>query len=134
MNRLDYYDITPMGMDAYLSAHGRHFSKPMLEWALGMMRNKNGQKGELLERKQLDEILKANNVTLQNQDGYYDPLYVWAMGRSDYFNSSIIDDKHLALFVHDYCDDVDGNPTRAFDEFYANCIAKGIDVPWEDMI
>ena len=44
MERLDYYDITPKGMEPYLSAHGHHFSKPMLEWAVGMMRDRNGKK------------------------------------------------------------------------------------------
>ena len=48
--------------------------------------------------------------------------------------SSIADEVHLALYVKDYIDDKDGNPTRAFDEFYINCIAKGIDFPWQDLI
>ena len=31
-------------------------------------------------------------------------------------------------------DDVDGDPCRAFDEFYATCIGKGVVIPWERMI
>ena len=46
-------------------------------------------------------------------------------------NVTLIPDKH---YVKDYIDDPDGNPTRAFDEFYVNCIAKGIDIPWGDVI
>ncbi len=56
------------------------------------------------------------------------------MAMSDFFGSSIKDEAHLALFVKDYTDDPDGNPTRAFDEFYINSIAKGVDIPWEDLI
>ena len=134
MDRLDYYDITPKGMDAYLSAHGRHFSKPMLEWAVSMMRDLMGKRQNVPEKKQLDETLKTYGVELSRNKGYYDALYVWCMAKSDYMGSSIQDDAHLALYIKDYIDDPDGNPTRAFDEFYINCIAKGVDIPWEDVI
>ena len=134
MNRLDYYEILPAGMEAYLAAHGRHFSKPMLEWAVGKMKDRKGNKGVVVDRKQFDEAMKAYGLMLNRDEGYYDGPYIWSMARSDYYGSSIIDDHHLALYVKDYIDDVDGNPTRAFDEFYINCIAKGIDIPWEDLI
>lgn len=134
MDRLDYFDIIPAGMQAYLASHGYHFSKPMLEWAVGMMRDRNGNKISLPEKTQLDNILKANNVTLENKKGFYDPLYVWCMGTADYLGSSIPDQGRLARFVKDYMDDKDGSPTRAFDEFYIKTIALGIDVPWEDLI
>ncbi len=134
MNRLDYYEILPTGLEAYLSSHGRHFSKPMLEWAVSMMRNRNNEKQDVPKKEWLDNVLATYNVRLERTDGYYDAIYVWCMAKSDYLGSSIKDDQHLALYVKDYIDDVDGNPTRAFDEFMANCIAKGIDIPWEDMI
>ena len=134
MDRLDYYDIMPEGMDAYLSSHGRHFSKPMLEWAVSMMRDRNDGKIKLPEKKNYDELMKIYNVTLNRTEGFYDGLYVWCMALADYFGSSIIDEQHLAKYVGDYIDDKDGNPTRAFDEFYINCIAKGIDIPWPDLI
>lgn len=134
MDRLDYYDITPKGMDAYLAAHGRHFSKPMLEWAVGMMRDREGKKVQLVEKKTVDEKLKTYGVELKRTEGYYDPQYVWCMAKADYFGSSITDEIRMAMFVRDYIDDLDGNETRPFDEFYINCIAKGVDIPWEDMI
>ena len=134
MDRLDYYDITPKGMDAYMASHGRHFSKPMLEWAVGRMRDRSGKKVSLPDKKQLDNILASNNVTIERSEGFYDPLYVWCMARADYFGSSLSDDMHMARYVKDFLDDPDGNPTRAFDEFYVNCVAKGVDIPWEDMI
>lgn len=134
MDRLDYYDITPKGMDAYMSSHGRHFSKPMLEWAVSMMRDRKGNKVQAPDKKQLDNVLNSYGVVLQRTEGYYDPLYVWTMAKADYFGSSLTDDMHMAKFVGDYINDPDGNPTRAFDEFMVNCIAKGIDIPWEDLI
>ncbi len=134
MDRLDYYEITPKGMDAYLASHGRHFSKAMLEWAVSMMRDAKGNKIPVLEKKKVDEKLNSYGVELDHDKGYYDSAYVWSMAKSDYLGSSLRDEEQLALFVKDYIDDPDGNPTRAFDEFYINCVAKGIDIPWEDMI
>ena len=134
MDRLDYYDITPKGMDAYMASHGRHFSKPMLEWAVGMMKDRKGNSVPLPDKKQLDNILAYFNVKIERTKGFYDPLYVWCMAKADYFGSSIVDDMHMARYVKDYIDDPDGSPTRAFDEFYINTVAKGVDIPWEDMI
>lgn len=131
---MDYYDILPKGMDAYLSNHGHHFSKPMLEWAVSMMKDREGKKAQMIDKKKLDELLDAYGVKLKRTDGYYDPIYVYLMAKSDYFGSSIEDEIRLAKFVGDYIDDPDGNPTRAFDEFYVNCLAKGVDIPWEDLI
>ena len=34
----------------------------------------------------------------------------------------------------DDVDDIDGDPCRAFDEFFATCIGKGIPVIWSDVI
>ena len=134
MERTDYYDILPRGMSAYLSNHGHHFSKPMLEWAVGMMRDRSGKKVALVDRKKIDDTFANFGISLKRNEGYYDPMYVWCMAYSDYYGSSILDEMKLALFVRDYIDDPDGNPDRAFDEFVANCIAKGVDIPWEDMI
>ena len=131
---MDYYDIMPKGMDAYLSNHGHHFSKPMLEWAVGMMKDREGKKVQVIEKKKLDEMLDAYGVKLKRTEGYYDPIYVYAMAKADYYGSSLDDEIRLAKYVGDYTNDPDGNPTRAFDEFYINCMAKGIDIPWEDMI
>ena len=106
----------------------------MLEWAVGMMENRKGGRVDVVDKKKFDELMKTYNQTLKRNDGYYDGPYVWCMATSDYYGSSIIDEQHLAMYVKDYIDDIDGNETRAFDEFYINCIAKGIDIPWEDLI
>lgn len=134
MERLDYYDILPKGMDAYLSHHGHHISKPMMEWACSMMRDRNGRAGEAMDRKRFDSLMMSYDQKLKHNEGYYDGPYVWAMAKSDYLGSSIPDERHLAMFVVDYCDDVDGNPTRPFDELIANLMAKGIDIPWGELI
>ena len=121
-------------MDAYLASHGHHFSKPMLEWAVSMMRDKKGNKVPVPDKKQVDEMLKNYGIELKRKEGYYDSSYVFAMAKADYLGSSLQDEAHVILYVGDYLDDPDGNPTRAFDEFYINCIAKGVDIPWQDLI
>ena len=134
MTRFDYYDILPKGMDAYLANHGHHYSKPMLEWAVGMMKDREGKKVSVIDRKELDEKMSAYGVKLKRTEGYYDPVYVFLMAKSDYMGSSIPDEIRLVNFVRDYIDDPDGNPEKAFDHFITDCMAKGIDVPWSDLI
>ena len=40
----------------------------------------------------------------------------------------------LAGRVKDYMDDLDGSPTRAFDEFYIKTVALGIPIYWDEML
>lgn len=132
---MDYYDILPKGMDAYLSSHGHHISKPMLEWAVGMMKDRKGNRVALPDKKQFDQILVSYGVKIERSEGFYDPLYVWCMAKADYFGSSLADDMHMARFVKDFIDDPDNDSgTKAFDHFYIDCVANGIDIPWEDLI
>ncbi len=133
MNRLDYYDIRPAGMDAYMSNYGRHISKSLYKWAVSQMRDRNGNKLRVMDKEEVLKQLASYNVTVKN-DKAYDIPYVWAMGMADYYGSAIQDDLHLARFVRDYLDDPDGAESRAFDELYIKCVALGIPFDWEDII
>lgn len=133
MTRLDYYDIMPAGMEAYLSNYGWHFSKAMCEWAVSKMRDRNGNKVQMRTKEQVETILKNNNVEIENDFGY-DKVFVMHMGISDYLNSSIIDEPHLARYVKDVLDDKDGYEGIAFSRFLADCNGKGAPIMWEDMI
>ena len=116
-----------------MSYYGRHISKPLYEYAVGMMESRDGGKVKTIEKDAVMEKLKANGITLKN-DKAYDVPYVWAMGTADYLGSSISDEAHLARFVKDYVDDVDGSKTRAFDELYAKTLALDIPLIWEDLM
>ena len=131
--RFDDYEMIPRGMREYLSYHGRHFSKPLYEWAVGMMTMRDGGRVKAVDKDVFEERMKANGVTLQNDMGYDGP-YVWCMATADYLGSSVPDEAHLAKYVKDYADDPDGSPTRAFDEFYAKTLALGIPIIWEEII
>ena len=119
--------------EEYTDQYGCHFNKKLYEWAVSMMKDRNGNKVGLMTKEQASEWLKTNNVTLKNDKGW-DSAYIIAMGRADYFGSSIKDDLHLALFVRDFLDDIDGTPTKAFDHFIVDCRAKGEYIFWDDMI
>ena len=80
----------------------------------------------------LQSLLNRTGVQLNKVD--YDAVYVANMAKADFLNSSIDDETHLALFVKDCCEDVDGYDGMIFTRFYADCIGKGNPINWEDMI
>lgn len=130
---MDYYEIMPAGMEAYLSNYGWHFSKELCTWAISKMRDKNGNKIPMKTKEQVESILKTNNVEIQNDYGY-DKVFVMHMGISDYLGSSIPDDARLAKYVKDVLDDKDGYEGIALTRFLADCSAKGMPIMWEDVI
>ena len=133
MTRLDYYDILPEGMEAYLSHYGYHFSKKMCDWAVSNMRDRNGASIPKKTKEQVDNILATYGVRLENNKAY-DAVYVYHMGVADYLGSSIIDEAHLARYVKDTIDDPDGYDGIAFTRFIADCNGSGTPVIWEDVI
>ena len=133
MDRLDYYDILPEGMDAYLSHYGWHFSKKMCEWAVSNMRDRGGKPVVMKTKEQVERILATFGVQLENDKGY-DKVFVMHMGISDYLGGSIPDEAHLARYVKEVLDDRDGYEGIAFSRFFADCNGKGVPILWEDMI
>lgn len=130
---MDYYDILPAGMKAYLSSYGWHFSKAMAEWAISKMRDRNEARVPMKTKEQVDAVLKANNIELKNDYGY-DATFVYHMGLSDYLGDSIPDEAHLARYVRNVLDDKDGYEGIALTRFLADCSAKGVPIIWENMI
>lgn len=136
MARLDNKMSYPSGMKEYLSFYGWHFSKKMCEWAVSRMyKTKNGKKEliKTMSKDEVDQLLKIHGFTLENNNGY-DHVYVANMCRADFHGSSIIDDRHLAMFVKDYIDDPDAYNGMPFTRFYADCIGSGTAISWEDVI
>ena len=136
-SRLDSRDTFPSGMEEYLAQNGWHFNKKLREWAVGKMKKKNQlnkiDKITPYTKDNLDTLLKANNINIENDVGY-DALYVLNMAKADYHGSSITEDVKMVKFVKDYLDDPDGYDGIALTRFYADCIGKGEMIPWEDMI
>jgi len=135
--RLDSREKFPSGMEDYLAQNGWHFNKKLCEWAVGRMKRKNQlnkvDKIVPYTKDNLDTMMKANNITVDNNVGY-DALYVLNMAKADYHGSSIVEESRLVKFVKDYLDDPDGYDGVAMTRFYADCIGKGEIIPWEDVL
>lgn len=135
---LDTYDMKPKGMTNYLRYNGWHFNKKMCEWAVGQLKKydtstEQERPVKFVTKEKVDEILKAANVELENNTGY-DYVFVANMAASDYYGSSIEDEKHLAMFIMDVIDDIDQADGFIFNRFYADCVHNGTPIPWDDVL
>lgn len=133
MERLDIYDDLPQGMRQYLSTNGWHFSMKLFERACKSMKDRSGQKHQLMDKDTVEGHLRNAGVTLEHNE-LYDAAFVMNMAYADYYGSSINDFNSLALFVKDYLDDPDGTPTRAMDEFIGRSIGAGKPIDWESVL
>ena len=119
--------------EEYTDQYGCHFNKKLYEFAVSMMKDRNGSSIQPMQKEQVTEFLRINGITLKNDRGY-DAAYVHAMAKADYYGYSISDDAHLAMFVRDYLDDLDGSKTKAFDHFVVDCRAKEEPIFWDEMM
>lgn len=120
-------------MEEYLEQYGYHFNKKLCDFAVGMMEDRNGNKLQPWSKETTNTFLSSNGVVLKRNKGH-DATYVLNMARADYFGSSITNDIQLAKYVKDYLDDIDGSPSRAFDEFWIKMVAIGEPIFWEEML
>lgn len=128
-NSLNIYDDRPSSMKRYLKYYGQHFNKKLCQFAVSKMNHGK----TLIPKEKVDEKLKAYNIELDNNE-LYDYVYVYNMGNNDFLGSSIIDEKHLALYVKDVIDDEDGYDGIVFNRWYADTVIQGIPIEWDEMI
>ena len=126
---LNLYDDRPTSMKRYLKYFGQHFNKKLCQFAVSKM--KHGKTP--ITKEQVDEILKRHNINLENNE-LYDYVYVYNMGNNDFMNSSIADEKHLAIYVKDVIDDEDGYDGIVFNRWYADTVVLGIPIEWDEML
>lgn len=131
--RLDDRGVFPSGMEEYLSQNGWHFSLRMAEWAVSIMKDRNNGRLDSWTRDMVDNLLNRYGITIDNNIGY-DAVYVANMAKADYYGDALPDERSVAVFVKDYLDDKDGYEGKAFTRFYADCIGKGMPIPWEDVL
>lgn len=125
------------GMEAYVKAHGKHFTQKLLNYATSLMRKKDaatGKERQIIPYSQLevDDLLERNGVTLSSKQEL-DYVYVANMAKADYWKSSIEDEKHLALFIKDTVDDIDAPECAVFCRWAATA-CKENDIPWDELI
>lgn len=127
MERLDQYDVKPRAMMNYLAHYGWHFNKNMCKFALKHL----PKKSTILEKSKIDSILQSNNITLQNNK-LYDYIYVANYAMSMYYDTTLLDEKHLANYIKDTFDTEEDD--LVFTEWYARMCRLGIPIDWESMI
>lgn len=133
--RLDARSSFPSGMEKYLQYYGWHFSKKMEEWAASKMIKEVGNKKQNITPYTLEDVKSLFTRTgVKLDDITYDSVYIANVAKADFFNSSIGDETHLALYIKDVCEDTDAYEGMIFTRFYADCIGSGRPIQWEDMI
>lgn len=137
MDRLDIYDVFPIGFREYLNNYGWNFSKKLCEFAVAGMKKKDANGKEVpitpYSNEEVQQLLKQYGIELKNNVAY-NACYVANMLKADFLGKSLPNEQYLCMHIKCYLDDVDGSPTRAMDEFYAKTIALGIPIIWEDML
>lgn len=127
--RLDFYDDRPASMKRYLKYYGEHFNKKLYDFAVSKMKHGKAP----VEKERIDEVMTKYSINLEHNE-LYDYVFVYNMGNNDYMGSSIIDEKHLAMYVKDVIDDEDGYDGIVFNRWYADTVVQGIPIEWEDML
>ena len=135
---LDIYDDRPKDMINYLKYNSYHFNKKMCEFAVSKMKRINPATGkleriEMADKEKVNELLAKYGIVLKN-NVMYDYIYVYNMAVSDFFKSSLPDEKSLALFIKDYVDDEDQADGFILNRWYADTVRNGTPIDWEDML
>jgi hypothetical protein len=126
---LDFYDDRPSGMKRYLKYYGQHFNKKLCDFAVSKMNHGKTPVG----KEKIDDMLNKYDVKLKKNE-LYDYVYVYNMGNNDLMGSSIVDEKHLVLYVKDVIDDEDGYDGIVFNRWYADTVTSGIPIEWDEML
>ena len=130
------YDEYPEAMLIYMRNYGQHFNRKLFEFAVSKMTiSVNGSKQKLspMSKEDVEDILKSYKINIENGQ-LYDCAYVANMCKADFMGSSIMDEKHLALYVKDVIDDVDAPDGLVFNRWYADMCYCGIAIDWEEML
>lgn len=130
MNIQDMLELSSEEYRAYRRRNGRHFTRELCEFAVGMMTKEDGQPIKPLTKMEVDRLLQNAGVDVEHAKGY-DTVFVANMGMADYLGESVPDMDHLAKYVKNVIDDPDGYEGIAFNRWYADMCAKRIEVPWD---
>lgn len=134
---LTVYDKKPEWMINYLRYNGAHFNKKLSDFAASYMTKKEGEREVPIQpysKEKVETILKLYGVQLKNKNILYDHVYLANLCKADLLGSSVPDEKHLALYIKDNVDDIDGYDGMVFNRWYADMCKKGIVINWEEMI
>lgn len=133
---LDIYDEMPYSMKKYIANYGWHFNKKAYDYATSKMyKYDNNHKKEYIEpytKEQVDELLRVNDITLDNKI-MYDYVFAATMCKADYLGSSIVNEEYLAKYVKDVVDDPDASDETTFRRWVATMIGNGEPIDWGEI-
>lgn len=127
-----FYDLKPAAMINYLRYNGPHFSEKLCEFASSQM-IRDGKPIKPFSKEEVDNILKANNITLKN-NALHDYVFVANMAKADYLGKSIPNEKYLAMYIKDVIDDEDGYDGLPFSRWYSDMSRKGKPIDWNNYL
>lgn len=130
---LTQYEDIPRDMRKYLMNFGPHFNRKLCDFATSKMTKKDKRKITAYTKKQVDDMLQAYSIEIENLNGY-DHVFVANMCKADYLDSSVPDEPHLAKYIKNVLDDPDGYDGIAFNRWYADCARKGVIINWDEML
>lgn len=135
---LDVNDILPQPMQKYKANNGWHFNETACLFAVSLMKRKNPATKQMepiepMSKKQVDDILQKHGIKIENTMDY-DYIYVANMCKADYLGSSIIDEKHMSMYIKDAIEDPDSADGVIMRQWWAKMVACGIPVPWQQFV
>lgn len=130
------YDEIPQGMKSYINNYGCHFNKKLYKEAVSrMFKKKEGAKISIepYSKEQIDRLLESYDIRLE-RNKLYDSCYIASMCAADYLGSSIVDEKHMAMFIKDAVDDPDACDGLIFNRWYADQMFMNNPIDWDTML
>lgn len=131
---MDEYNMmqTP-GKAVYLAEMGWHFNRKACEYAVQFLKDRNDKPIKPYSKEEVDEMLKRQNVTLENNKGW-DYVYVANMAKSDMSGSPLADEKSIAAYVKIVIDDADAADGEIMGCWYVKMIFRRIPVEWGEFL
>lgn len=130
------YDEYPPAMLNYMRNYGPHFNRKLFEFAVGKMTKRvDGVEKKIvpMKKEDVDNLLRANGTEVKRGQ-LYDCAYVANMCKADFLGTSVLDERHLAMYIRDVIDDVDAPDGLVFNRWYADMCYCGIAIDWEEML
>jgi hypothetical protein len=121
--------MQPSAKEMYIAEMGWHFNEKACQYAVQYLKDRNNKPIKPYSKEEVDELLKKQNVTLQNNKGW-DYVYVANMAKSDMDGSPLADDKSIANYVKIVIDDVDAADGEIMGCWYVKMIFRHIPVDW----
>lgn len=130
------YDEYPQAMLIYMRNYGPHFNRKLFEFAVSKMTKRvDGVEKKIvpMKKEDVDNLLRVNGIEVKRGQ-LYDCAYVANMCKADFLGTSVLDERHLAMYIRDVIDDVDAPDGLVFNRWYADMCYCGIAIDWEEML